>query len=566
MKIVIIGGVAGGASAAARARRLDETAEIIVFERGHHPSFANCGLPYYVGGKIESRKKLLVAPIEMLRQRHRLDVRVRSEVTKIDRDRSEVHVKNLETGDQSTETYDKLIIATGASPFRPPIPGIDRSRVMELRDLEDADRMHGIATSGAKRAVIVGAGFIGIEVAENLVRRGIHVTVVELADQILPPWDREMVGPIETHMADQGVQVRLNDSVTGFHDNNESLRIDLQSGDTLEADFAVVSIGVRPESKLAVDAGLECGPRGGVVVNDHMQTSDPNIYAVGDVTQVSCFVSKAPVQIPLAGPANRQGRIAADHIFGRASTYRGTQGTAVVGVFGMTAAMTGLSEKLLQRSQSPYEKIYIHPSDHAGYYPGARGMTLKLIFDPSSGVILGGQCVGTNGVDKRIDVLAMAIQAGLTVYDLEEVELCYAPQYGHAKDPINMAGFVASGVLRGDQPIVHVDQFPADVAHDSFVLDVRSESEYSDGHIHGATNIPLESLRERLSELPTDRAIAVYCKVGQRGYVATRILLQNEFNVANVSGGYTSWARSWGNSQHDSAATPSPGAEIGLEI
>lgn len=544
MKIVIIGGVAGGMSAAARARRLDENAEIVVLERGHHPSFANCGLPYYVGGKIESRNKLLVAPIEMLRNRHRLDVRVRSEVIKIDRERQQVHVSNLETSEQYTESYDKLIIATGASPFRPPIPGIDGSRVLELRDLGDADRMHSIATSGAKRAVIVGAGFIGLEVAENLVLRGLNVTIVELADQILPPWDREMIVPIEKHLADQGIVVRLGDSATGFDEvESGGLSIALQSGENLEADFAVVSIGVRPESKLAADAGIQCGTRGGVVVDDHMLTSDPSIYAVGDVTQVECFVSKTPVQIPLAGPANRQGRIAADHIFGRDSTYRGTQGTAVVGMFGMTAAMTGLSEKLLKRNETPYEKIYIHPSDHAGYYPGAQGMTLKLLFDPRTGLILGAQCVGTSGVDKRVDVLAIAIQAGMTVYDLEEVELCYAPQYGHAKDPINMAGFVASGVLRGDQPIVHVDDIRSGAEQDRYLLDVRSESEFRDGHIPDATNVPLETLRERLSEIPSDRPIAAYCKVGQRGYIATRIMQQHGLDVANLSGGYTSWSR-----------------------
>ncbi|MDA8743474.1 FAD-dependent oxidoreductase [Rubripirellula amarantea] len=544
MKIVIIGGVAGGASAAARARRLDETAEIVVLERGEHPSFANCGLPYYVGGKIESRQKLLVAPVKMLRERHRLDVRTRSEVTQIDREKHIVHVRNLDSNESYLESYDKLVIATGAASFRPAIPGIESSRVMELRDLADADRMHAVVTSTAKRAVIVGGGFIGIEVAENLVSRGIHVTLVELGDQILTPWDREMIGSIDAHMRAQGVDIRLNDSVERFEETQGGLRMLLKSGETMEADFAVVSIGVRPESKLAVDSGIECAPRGGVVTNEHMQTSDPDIYAVGDVSQVQCFVSKTPIQIPLAGPANRQGRIAADHIFGRESSYRGTQGTAIVGVFGMTAAMTGLSEKVLQRSSIAYEKVYIHPSDHAGYYPGAQPLTLKLLFDPKSGVVLGAQCVGTSGVDKRIDVIAMAIQAGMTVFDLEEVELCYAPQYGHAKDPVNMAGFVASGVVRGDQPLVHANALAGD--NGAFLLDVRSESEFAAGHIPGATNIPLESLRERKSELPQGQKINAYCKVGQRGYVATRILMQHRFDVANVSGGYTSW----GHHQH----------------
>lgn len=544
MKIVIIGGVAGGASAAARARRLDENATIVVLERGHHPSFANCGLPYYVGGKIESRDKLLVAPVRMLRDRHRLDVRVRSEVTMIDRDRKRVTIKNLDTGGDSFESYDKLIIATGASPFRPPIPGIDSAKVLELRDLADADRMHAAATSdaatsGAGRAVIVGAGFIGIEVAENLIRRGIATTLVERTDQILPPWDREMIAPVDEHLRSQGVDVRLEDSASAFDESQSGLTVRLTSGDALEVDFAVVAIGVRPESKLAADAGLTTGGRGGIVVSDQMQTSDPDIYAVGDVVQTTDFITKTPTQIPLAGPANRQGRIAADHIFGRSSTYRGTQGTAIVGVFDMTVAMTGHSEKSLRSRGMTYEKIYVHPSDHAGYYPGANGMSLKLLFDPTSGAILGAQCVGKTGVDKRIDVIAMAIQAGMTVMDLEEVELCYAPQYGHAKDAVNMAGFVAAGVVRGDHRIVHVDELATDA--DWFVLDVRSESEFAAGHLPGATNINVDVLRDRLSDLPRGRKIATYCKVGQRGYVAYRILSQHGFDVANLSGGYTTW-------------------------
>lgn len=553
MKIIIIGGVAGGASAAARARRLDENAQVIVLERGHHPSFANCGLPYYVGGKIEAREKLLVAPVAMLRDRHRLDVRVRCEVTSIDRPGKVVHIRNLESGDEMTESYDKLIIATGATPFRPPIPGIDGPRVLELRDLADADRMHAHATSGARRAVVVGAGFIGIEVTENLVRRGIHVTMVELGDQVLPPWDAEMIQPVDQHLRRNGVDVRLGESAVGFHDDGEQLTVRLQSGHSIDADFAVVCIGVRPESTLASDAGLACGPRGGIITNSHMQTSDEDVYAVGDVAQVTCFVSKTPTQIPLAGPANRQGRIAADHIFGRPSTYRGTQGTAIVGIFDMTAAMTGLSEKQLRRSGVRYEKIYIHPTDHANYYPGATAMTLKLIFDPVTGIILGGQAVGAAGVDKRIDVLAMAIQAGMTVDDLEEAELCYAPQYGHAKDAINMAGFVAAGVVRGDQPIVHADDLsPNDLSSSDLsssmagktqVVDVRSPGETAAGHIPGCLTIPIESLRERMHELSIDRPVVAYCKVGQRGYLATRLLNQSGFRAFNLSGGYTSWSR-----------------------
>ncbi len=543
MKIVIVGGVAGGASAAARARRLSEAAEIIVLERGEHPSFANCGLPYYVGGEIQSRNKLLVAPIEMLRQRHRLDVRVRSEVTAIDRDRREVTVRDLGSGETYVESYDKLILATGASPFRPPIAGIDSPRVLGLRDLADADTMHRFATSGANAAAVIGAGFIGIEVAENLIRRGIETTVVELGNQILPPWDREMVIPLEDHLTRSGVALRLNDSATAFEETADGLEIRLKSGDTLAVDFAVLSVGVRPESRLAAAAAIETSARGGIVVNEHMQTSDPDVYAVGDVVEVADFVTGRPVQIPLAGPANRQGRIAADHLFGRDSRFRGTQGTAVVGVMGLTAAMTGQSEKQLVRDGTRYEKIYIHPSDHAGYYPGAEAMTLKLLFDPEGGAILGGQCVGGRGVDKRIDVLATAIQAGMTVHDLEEVELCYAPQYGHAKDPINMAGFVASGVVRGDQPVVHFGQFDLLTDQRYYVLDVRTEAEFAQGHVPGAVNIPVEQLRDRLGEIPEDRKIAAYCKVGQRGYLATRILNQAGRDAANLSGGYTLWQR-----------------------
>lgn len=543
MKIVIIGAVAGGASAAARARRLDEDAEIILIERGVEPSFANCGLPYYVGGEIQSRDNLLVAPAAQLRQRHRLDVRTQQEVTAIDRAEQSVTVKDLKTGESYSETYDRLVISTGASPLRPPIPGIDGSYVLELRDLVDADRMLDLTVAGgSRRAVIVGAGFIGIEVAENLVRRGLDVTLVEMADQILPPWDAEMVRPLEDHLRSQGVSLRLNDSAEAFEScpaDDGNLAVKLKSGEVLPACFAVVCIGVRPESKLAVEAGIECGLRGGIVTNDHMQTSDPNIYAIGDVAQVKDFITGEPTQVPLAGPANRQGRIAADHIFGRSATYRGTQGTAVVGVFGMTAAMTGHSEKLLKRAKRPYEKIYIHPTDHAGYYPNAAQMTLKLLFNPEDGHIWGAQAVGTHGVDKRIDVIAMAIHAKMTVYDLEEVELCYAPQYGSAKDAVNMAGFVAAGVLRGHHPVVHLDDEMTSPESDKCILlDVRSETEFAQGHLPNARNIPLEVLRERLAELPLDCQIVSYCYVGQRGYMATRLLQQKGFEAANLSGGY----------------------------
>jgi NADPH-dependent 2,4-dienoyl-CoA reductase/sulfur reductase-like enzyme/rhodanese-related sulfurtransferase len=542
MKIAIVGGVAGGASAAARARRLSESAEIIVFERGPDPSFANCGLPYYIGGEIADRAQLLVAPKELLIQRHRLDIRTGQSVEAIDRQRKRLTVKTPADGSIYEESYDKLILSPGAAPLRPLIPGLDLAGIYTLRDLRDADRLRE-QTQSSRRAVIVGAGFIGLEMAENLVRRGIETTVVELADQVLPPWDREMTTPIAKHLVDNGVRLMLSDSAAEFAAAGSGLTVRLKSGKELAADFVVLSVGVRPENALAVAAGLEVGARGGIKVNRHMQTSDPDIYAVGDAVEVQDFVTGDPIQIPLAGPANRQGRIAADHIFGRDSSYRGTQGTAIVGVFGMTAAMTGLSEKTMRRTGRAFQKVYLHPAHHAGYYPGAERMTIKLLFEPTSGKILGAQAVGGAGVDKRIDVLATAIQAGMTVFDLEEMELAYAPQFGAAKDPINMAGFIAAGVLRGDAPIAHAEELVAAQAVGAIVLDVRTPGEFARGHVPGAINISVDDLRERLGELDGAKQIIAYCQVGQRGYLATRFLRQVGRDAANLSGGYTTYCQ-----------------------
>jgi NADPH-dependent 2,4-dienoyl-CoA reductase/sulfur reductase-like enzyme/rhodanese-related sulfurtransferase len=539
MKLLIIGGVAGGASAAARSRRLSEDAEIVVFERGPDVSFANCGLPYYVGGEIAERKKLLVTTPEMLKSRFKLDVRTRSSVEAIDRSAKKVSVRDLASGREYEETYDKLILAPGAAPLRPPIPGIDLPGIFTLRNLQDVDRIKERVDKGIKQAVVVGAGFIGLELVENFVKRGIATTVVELQDQVLPPFDKEMTTPIVETLLAKGVTVLLGQSADGFEEAPDGLVVRLKSGQRLPAQLVILGVGVRPENKLAVDAGLEVGPRGGIRVNDHLQTSDPNIYAVGDAIEVKDVVSGDPTQVPLAGPANRQGRIAADNIFGRAVRYRGTQGTAIVGVFDRTAAMTGASEKALRRAGRPFRKVYIHPAHHAGYYPGAEQMTLKLIFDPTTGRVLGAQAVGGAGVDKRIDVLAVAIQAGMTVFDLEEMELAYAPQYGSAKDPINMAGFVAGGMLRGDHPQVDVEAVLAAPAGErSFLLDVRTPQEFASGHIPGAVNIPVDDLRSRLGDLPRDRKIAAYCQVGQRGYLATRILLQAGLSAVNIGGGY----------------------------
>lgn len=542
MKLVIVGGVAGGASAAARARRLSEKSRIVLFERGPDVSFANCGLPYYVGGEIADRDKLLVATPERLRSRLGLDVRTRSSVESIDRSARTIHVRDLSSGREYDEPYDKLILAPGAAPLRPPIPGIERPGIFTLRNLQDVDRIKEQIDRGVERAVVVGAGFIGLELIENLVRRGVETTLVELQDQVLPPFDREMTTPLAERLTSHGVTLLLGDSAEAFEEAPGGLEVRLKSGRRLSAQMVILGVGVRPENRLAVEAGLEVGPRGGIRVNDHLQTSDPDIYAVGDAIEVKDFVTGEPAQVPLAGPANRQGRIAADHAFGRAATYRGTQGTAIVRVFDLTAAMTGVSEKRLRQSGRPYRKVYIHPTHHAGYFPGAEVMTLKLLFDAGDGRVLGAQAVGGAGVDKRIDVLSMAIQASMTVFDLEEAELAYAPQYGSAKDPINMAGFVAAGLLRGDQPQSNVEDVMAGPEdRRPFLLDVRTAEEYGAGHIPGAVNIPVDALRARLDQLPRDREIAAYCQVGQRGYLATRILLQAGFRAVNIGGGFRTY-------------------------
>lgn len=542
MRLIIVGGVAGGASAAARARRLSEEAEIIVFERGPDVSFANCGLPYYVGDVIQERGKLLVTTPELLRQRFRLDVRTRTNVESIDRTRQLVRVKNLETGVVSEERYDKLILAPGAAPIRPPMPGLDLPGVHTLRNLANVDRIKAAVDQGLKHIVVVGAGFIGLELVENFVHRGVSASLVDLADQVLPPLDKEMSTPILETLKARGVDVRLSDSAAAIETQGDGLLVKFKSGATVTTGMVILGVGVRPENSLAVEAGLEVGPRGGIRVDDRLLTSDPNIYAVGDAIEVRDYVTSDATQVPLAGPANRQGRIAADNVFGRNSRYRGTQGTAVLGIFGKTAALTGQSEKLLKRANRAFRKVYIHPAHHAGYYPGAEGMTLKLLFDPDTGRILGAQAVGGEGVDKRIDVIAMAIQAEMSVFDLEEAELAYAPQFGSAKDPVNMAGFVAAGLLRRDHPQIDLENAVALAATGQLSLfDVRSPGEFAKGTIPGAVNIPVDELRGRLAEIPKNREIAVFCQVGQRGYLATRILLQSGYQVRNVGGGYRTW-------------------------
>ncbi len=541
MKLVIVGGVAGGASAAARARRLDEGAEIVLFERGPDVSFANCGLPYHIGGIITDRNKLLVVAPKLLRERLRLDVRTRSSVERIDRAAKAVTVRDLATGREYAERYDKLILAPGAAPLRPDVPGLDLPNVFTLRTLDDTDRIKVAVDAGARHAVIVGGGFIGLELAENFVHRGVETTVVERNPQILTPFDAEMTTPLAARLREKGVRLLAGDTTTGIHTTADGLSVELKSGAALAAQLVVLGVGVRPENRLAVEAGLETGPRGGIRVDDRLRTSDPDIFAVGDAVETTDFVTGERTQVPLAGPANRQGRIAADNVCGRDSRYRGTQGTAIVGFFGMTGAMTGASEKMLTRIGTAYRKVYVHPAHHAGYYPGAEALTLKVLFDPASGKLLGAQGVGGAGVDKRIDVLAVAIRAGLTVFDLEEMELCYAPQFGSAKDPVNMAGFVAAGLVRGDHPQTDWGAVAA-APGSAFLLDVRTATEFAAGHIPGAVNVPVDELRARLSEVPRDRPVVTYCQVGQRGYLATRILLSAGYKVSNLGGGYKTYA------------------------
>ncbi len=546
MKLVIVGGVAGGASAATRARRLCEDAEIVLFERGPDVSFANCGLPYFIGGEIAQRSKLLVTSPALLRDRFRLDVRTRCTVEAIDRRAKTVRVTDLNSGRRFDESYDALVLAPGATPLRPSIPGADRPEVLTLRSLDDLDRIMARVEAGAKRAIVVGAGFIGLELAENFMKRGLETTVVEHQPQVLPRLDPEMAAPIVDELRAKRVAVFLSDSAMAIRNATAGVTVDLASGTSLNADLVILGVGVRPESGLAAAAGLEIGPFGGVCVSDQMQTSDPSIWAVGDAIEVRDVVSGAMGHVPLAGPANRQGRIAADSIVRGASPlaarFRGVQGSSIVGVFGRVAASTGASAKQLARQGIRHRSVYVHPANHATYYPGAQPMTLKLTFDPDSGRVLGAQAIGGAGVDKRIDIIAVAIQAGMTVFDLEQLELCYAPQFGSAKDPVNMAGFVAAGLVRGDHPQADMaDMLDGPPDDRSILLDVRTAEEFEMGHLPTAVNIPVDELRDRLDELPRDRRLLVYCQVGMRGYIATRILLQKGFDVANLGGGYKTY-------------------------
>ncbi len=557
MKVIIVGGVAGGASCAARLRRLDERAEILMVERGPYVSFANCGLPYRVGGVIEHESDLLVANERVFREHFAVDCRINCEAIGISPEEKTVQLRDVTSGEVTTAPYDKLVLSPGAPSIRPPLPGIDLPGIFPVRTVPDAreirewiergtsflagmGRYSGLQiTRPPMRAVVVGGGFIGLEMAENLTRRGFEVTVVEMADQVLAPLDREYGRIVEDFLELHGVRVALEDGVAGFGQTGDGpLEVWTQSGKSYPADIVILALGVRPDTTLATVAGIEVGALGGIRVDDQMRTSDPDIFAVGDAIEVRDFVTGEWSLIALAGPANRQARIAADVIAGRDSHFRGTQGTSVVELFGAAVAWTGANEKTLNRlGDTDFEKIYLYPNSHAGYYPGATPIAMKVLFRKSDGRLLGAQAAGEDGVDKRISELALAIQLGATVYDLEQVELCYSPPFGSAKDPVNFAGMVGAGVLRGDMPLSHWSSL-----NGGFLLDVREPVELAVEHLPQSLNIPLGELRSRLDDLPRDREILVVCRSGQRAYTATRMLVQNGFDARVVSGGMLSHA------------------------
>ena len=542
-RVLIVGGVAGGASAATRLRRLDETAEIVLFDRGPHVSFANCGLPYYVGNVIPDEGKLLVASRDLFRERFNIDVRTEHEILAIDRAARIIRVRDLRAGTDRDEGYDVLVLSPGAAPMRLDRAGVDLPGVFVVRNIPDTRKIRAWLENKAHgEAIVVGAGFIGLEMAENLKHRGLAVTVIEKLPQVMPPMDPEMAALVARHLGEQGVRLHLGEGLERIEQDGARLVVHTDGGRTLGTDLVILALGVRPETGLAREAGLAVGDRGGIVVDDQMRTSDPAIFAVGDAIEVRDVVVGQDIILPLAGPANRQGRVAAEAIAGRTTRFRGVQGTAVVGVLGLTVATTGASEKGLRRAGvTDYDVVYLHPGHHASYYPGAQPIHIKLVFAKPDGRLLGAQAVGTEGVDKRIDVVATMIQMGGTVADLAEVELCYAPQYGAAKDPINVAGMMASNVLDGDMPLADWAEVDSGRA---LILDVREPAELNTGGgaIKGALNIPLSRLRSRLPEVPRDRDVWVICAAGQRAYFAQRLMLQNGYRARNLSGGYQTYA------------------------
>ena len=539
-RALIVGGVAGGASAAARLRRLDEGAEIILFDRGPHVSFANCGLPYYVGNVIVDERRLLVASRELFRDRFNIDVRTEHEVVAIDRAARTIRVRSLRDGSEREERYDVLVLAPGAAPIRPDVPGLDLPGVFVVRTIPDTRRIRAWLEDPPRReAVVVGGGFIGLEMVENLVRRGLEVTALEKLPQVMPPLDPEMAAEIARHLRQAGVRLRLGEGFHWIEADGGRLTVHTDLGATISTDLVILALGVRPEATLAQAAGLAIGARGGIVVDEQMRTSDPKIFAVGDAIEVRDVVIGQEMILPLAGPANRQGRVAAEAIAGRATRFRGVQATAIVGVLGLTVATTGASEKGLRRAgMTDYGVVYLHPGHHAGYYPGATPIHLKLLYSREDGRILGAQAVGQEGVDKRIDVIAAMIQMSGTVHDLAEVELCYAPQFGAAKDPVNVGGMMAANALGGDMPLADWLEIGRT---DAVLLDVREPDEFARGHLAGALNLPLSELRRRIGEVPRGKELWVYCAAGQRAYFAQRLLIQLGLDAKNLSGGFTTY-------------------------
>ena len=544
MKYLIVGGVAGGATTAARLRRMDEQSQIVMFERGEHVSYANCGLPYYIGGTIAEREKLFLQTPQSFNARFNVDVRVNAEVVAINRNEKTVTVKNLASGEEYVENYDKLVLSPGAEPVRPPLPGIDTEGIFTLRNVTDTDRIKRYVTENSiKRAVVVGAGFIGLEMAENLHQLGALVSIVEMSEQVMTPLDYSMASIVHQHLKTKNVEFYLKEAVTAFRKENGQIVVSLKSGRELKAELVILSIGVRPDNKLAKDAGLDIGVTGGIKVNEHLQTSDADIYAVGDAIEYINPITQKPTITYLAGPANRQGRICADNIvFGNRIAYKGSIATAIAKVFDITVGSTGVAGKTLKREGIPYLESTTHSASHAGYYPGAIPMSIKIMYAPETGKLYGAQVVGYDGTDKRLDMLATVIKNNGTIHDLVDIEHAYAPPYSSAKDPVNIAGYVAENILAGKMRPVYWRQLIGDDAKEFFLLDVRTKEENALGTIPGAVNIPVDGLRQHLNEIPKDKKIAVFCAVGLRGHVASRILMQNGFSeVYNLSGGYKTY-------------------------
>ena len=540
MKVVIVGGVAGGATAAARIRRLDESAQILVFERSGYVSYANCGLPYYIGGVITDPEELTLQTPESFWERFRVEMKVRHEVTAIHPEQKTVTVRNLETGAVFEESYDKLLLSPGARPTQPDLPGIGLDRLFTLRTVEDTFRIHDFVRQQKPRSVVLaGGGFIGLELAENFKEQGMEVTIVQRPRQLMSPFDPEMAAFLHAKMRKKGIRLMLGSSVEGFQEKSGTIQVLLKGEEPVSADMAVLAIGVTPDTPLAQKAGLELGIKGSILVNDRMETSVPDIYAVGDAVQVKHFVTGEDALISLAGPANKQGRIAADNICGGDSRFSGSLGSSVIKLFDMTAACTGINERAARKAGIDCDKVYLSPSSHAGYYPGARVMTMKVLFEKGTFRLLGAQIVGYEGVDKRIDVLAAAIHAGMSAADLKELDLAYAPPYSSAKDPVNMAGFMIENISKGYLKQFfwdELDTLPMDGS--AVLLDTRTKEEFGSGHIDGFVNIPVDELRERLGELETGKPVYVICQSGLRSYIACRILMQHGFDCRNFSGGY----------------------------